>query len=238
MNSAGTVSQNDVKENSGDIPVDNLSAQENLNYNYDLLVKCALVGDVGTGKSTLVSRYVKNDQFVGSHSSPTVGVEFTTQCCEAKNGNIIKYQLWDASGHPRYRSMLNKFFESSVVVILVYSVDNRESFESLQMWYDFIKSQENNENVLFAVVGNKSDLKDSQVIEKEAREFAEKCGALFCTVSAVTGKGVEKLFKMIANHIENLKGLSQKGKARNSVEDAGGCCHSKNSKQCNVCIVM
>ena len=45
--------------------------------NYDYLFKVVLIGDSGTGKSNLLSRFTRNEFSLDSRS--TIGVEFATR---------------------------------------------------------------------------------------------------------------------------------------------------------------
>ena len=53
-------------------------------------------------------------------------------------------------------------------------------------------------NIVIALIGNQSDLyKDEQVTNSEGLAFAEEINAIFKTVSAKTGEGIDELFKNI-----------------------------------------
>ena len=66
----------------------------------EVLYKIVIIGDAGTGKSCILSRYWK-DTF-NEESKPTVGCEFNTKIITV-DGESIKLQVWDESGQERYR---------------------------------------------------------------------------------------------------------------------------------------
>ena len=50
------------------------------------------------------------------------------------------------------------------IVILVYSIDNKQSFENIGYWYNEACNMLGN-NFVLSIVGNKYDLFDSDIIE-------------------------------------------------------------------------
>lgn len=58
---------------------------------YDYLYKIVLIGDSGVGKSSLLSRFTRNEFDLESKS--TIGVEFATRSIQV-DGKIIKAQVF------------------------------------------------------------------------------------------------------------------------------------------------
>ena len=74
------------------------------------------------------------------------------------DGKTIKLQIWDSSGQERYRVINKLEFQDSQCVIFVYNISNLQSFQSIsECWYEEVKKSVQ-ENTLFYVVGNKSDM--------------------------------------------------------------------------------
>ena len=61
---------------------------------YDYLYKIVLIGDSGVGKSSLLSRFTRNEFDLESKS--TIGVEFATRSIQV-DGKVIKAQVFLAS---------------------------------------------------------------------------------------------------------------------------------------------
>lgn len=59
------------------------------------MYKIVVVGNTGTGKTNISTRYVR-DQFM-EVSNATLGVEFLTKIVEV-NGKRIKIAIWDTAG--------------------------------------------------------------------------------------------------------------------------------------------
>lgn len=58
---------------------------------YDYLYKIVLIGDSGVGKSSLLSRFTRNEFDLESKS--TIGVEFATRSIQV-DGKVIKAQVF------------------------------------------------------------------------------------------------------------------------------------------------
>ena len=57
----------------------------------------------------------------------------------------------------------NKFFYRNVsIILLVYDITNKESFESLESYWKNEIKVHGDKNVIFAIVGNKSDLYEDE----------------------------------------------------------------------------
>ena len=133
---------------------------------YDLSFKIIVVGDCGVGKSCLTMKGTKN--LFEENYTPTVGFEFFTFNVRIGDKNI-KLQIWDTCGQEAYKSLITSFYRNSSLAILVYSIDNRSSFDNIENWLNEIKSQANPEIKVF-LIGNKTDLEDHRQISKEEAE--------------------------------------------------------------------
>lgn len=65
------------------------------NDRFDYAMKFIIVGDVGVGKTSLISRFITG-QFNPNHDL-TVGIEFGDKKI-AVNNRTIKLQIWDTAG--------------------------------------------------------------------------------------------------------------------------------------------
>ncbi len=97
--------------------------------------------------------------------------------------------------------MTKLFIQGSKIVILVYCINQKKSFESLDYWYNSIM-EICGENVVLGIVGNKMDLFDDEekveVTEDEGQKYADEKKALFKLVSAkIDKKGIDSLFDQL-----------------------------------------
>ena len=160
------------------------------NYSkYDISFKIIAIGDHGVGKTCLTSKAVRN-QFI-ELTTTTVGFDFLTFNL-AINNNIINLQIWDTCGQEVYRSVIRNFYRDSSLALILYAINDKDSFEHAQKWLDDLKEQAN-KNVRVFLVGNKSDLEEERVIsKKEGEKFKEdKKLDKFMETSAKTGENAQ-----------------------------------------------
>ena len=153
-----------------------------LNTRNDLFAKIEIIGDVKVGKSTILSRLIK-DKFKEEYS-PTVGYEFTTYLIKVNN-IVLKMQLWDMCGDENYRSALFNLYRNTVVGILVCS---RESFNNLENWIVNLKKCALPWSKLI-LLGNKCDDEENREVSyEEGKRIAKKHNLFFfMEVSAKEG---------------------------------------------------
>lgn len=163
-------------------------------------LKVILLGDPGVGKTNIINRYLY-DKFDQS-SKPTLGSSFGEKILK-KDGSSYSLKIWDTTGQERYNSITKLFIKGSHIVILVYSIDNLASFDNLKNWYNYVKEELQREKFILAIVGNKRDLFENEVVsDNEGKEFAKSLGALFYLVSAKSDQeGIKKLFTSLLDEL-------------------------------------
>ena len=167
--------------------------------------KTVMLGESSVGKSSLVLNYVHNVFY--DFQEPTIGAAFLCKTQRIKN-ETVKFEIWDTAGQERYHSLTPMYYRNARAAIVVYDITNGSSFVRGQMWVRDLQHQARND-VIIALIGNKSDLEDDRVIEyDEAEMYAKEKNILFLETSAKTGINVETIFTKIG---ENLlaKGVNQ-----------------------------
>ena len=153
---------------------------------YDISFKIIVIGDSGVGKSCLTTQAVRNN--FEEFYTATVGFEFLTFNMKINN-NVLKLQIWDTCGQEVYKSLISNFYRNSSLALILYAINNKDSFQHAENWLNDLKSQAN-PNVRVFLVGNKCDLEKERVISKEEGEKfkEEKKLDKFIETSAKTGE--------------------------------------------------
>ena len=153
---------------------------------YDISFKIIVIGDSGVGKSCLTTQAVRNN--FEEFYTATVGFEFLTFNMRINN-NVLKLQIWDTCGQEVYKSLISNFYRNSSLALILYAINNRDSFQHAETWLNDLKNQAN-PNVRVFLVGNKSDLENERVVSKEEGEKFkdEKKLDRFFETSAKTGE--------------------------------------------------
>jgi len=99
--------------------------------------KVALVGDKGTDKTGIISRFIENT----FNSAGKLSTCFCTKTIYFKEENkSIEFEIWDTPGEKEYYSFTKIFYKDVNAVILVYNITLRSSFENLKYyWINKIK---------------------------------------------------------------------------------------------------
>ena len=144
-------------------------------------IKVVFLGLGPGGKSCLIK--VATGQKFDSFSLDTSSSSYETKVIH-KNKKNYELQLWDMTGQERFLSLNKIFIMNSKIVVLVYDITIRATFEKLNHLYELAKESVGND-AIFGIVGNKSDLfMDEKVSEEEGKRFAESIGAKFALTSA------------------------------------------------------
>ncbi len=167
-----------------------------------LILKIALLGEAESGKSCLLTQYVKN-QFSMEYNS-TVAANFF-----AKNLNLdgkeVQLQFWDTDG----KEKINKFgslFRNTDCCVLVCDLTDEKSFEGLEKWRtEFLNklAPKEPDNFPFVLIGNKCDRSDERKVQdSQIKKYCESHNNIpYFETSAKTAFNVEKAFEEIARLI-------------------------------------
>lgn len=171
---------------------------------YDILIKCVVIGDSGVGKSAFINRLVNpGAQFCDSHVS-TIGVDFHIHTRHVAD-KTVRCQIWDTAGQERFRAMNRTHYRGSHVVFLMYDVSRAESLANLrEHWLPEVLSAVRDDTTLM-VIGNKTDLPDErhEIDCADAAQFAQDVGALYIETSAKVNNNVESaLSQAVRNYVK------------------------------------
>ena len=159
--------------------------------------KVVIVGATSVGKTCIINKALTNSF---KDVSPTLGANYSTKVIRLNNGVEVHLQIWDTAGDEQYRSIVPIFFRKASAAILVYSIDQEQSFKDIGQYVDLLN--EKTDELFKVLVGNKSDLEDQrQVSIEEGNEYASCIEAEFFETSAKTGENINQLFQSLAQHV-------------------------------------
>ena len=173
-------------------------------------IKIILLGETGVGKTNLIRVFFGmefKENFVSSSSS---------DCFEGDlkyNDKSYKFFLWDTAGQERYRAINRMFFKDARIILIVYSIIDKHSFDEVDFWIKYVKENIKDEKYIIALIANKNDLYEKQIVmDEEGREAAEKYNIDFLTTSAKTDAVSFKEFvnRLIINYINMTEGSGSK----------------------------
>ena len=165
--------------------------------------KVVLVGESGVGKTSIIKQFTSHSFDPDCQAS--ISSQFSSKVVNINDTKkAIRFDLWDTAGQEKYRSLAKIFYKDARIIIFVYEITNKKSFEGLQnYWYQQVNSS-CLPNVIFALVGNKNDLYNiAEVNEDEAMKWADSIGAIFQTTSALSNTGIDVLFQLVGKKFLN-----------------------------------
>ncbi len=160
--------------------------------------KIAVCGDPHVGKTSLILRYT--NKVFNRNYLPTLGVSVSSKIIQVDDA-LVQLVIWDIAGQAQFKTMRNAFYKGARGVFFVFDLTNPESFDNLESWYKDIEK-----NVIEFpkghIIGNKNDLKEQRVINKEeANQIADKLNLEYIETSALTGESVELIFEKLARKL-------------------------------------
>ena len=117
-----------------------------------------------------------------------------------KDGKKIVFIAYDTKGQEKFRPLIRSYFKGADGIILMYSIDFKESFDDLENWINMLKEEDSFEIPIY-LVGNKNDLETEREITKEqGAEYAEKYGFIFteCSVKNDSWDKIKSIFEDLA----------------------------------------
>jgi len=197
---------------------------------YDHLVKLILVGDEGTGKTSLMRRFC-DDEFMFSYMA-TIGVDFKIRTLDLSVDGVptkVKLQMWDTAGQERFNSITKSFYRGADIMVVVYDVTSHHTFAHVRKWIAGC-TEVCGSSIPMCLVGNKCDLAQHRQVETEAgRELAGRMGsegnpAVFVETSAKEGSGVDEIFEQMAlEFVRRERAAASAGGSGPSRAGAWGC---------------
>ena len=143
-----------------------------------------------------------------------VGIDTHKFIIEMKDGKKIVFIVYDTKGQEVSRHLTRTYFKMSDGIILMYSIDCKESFDDLENWINMIKEEDSFEIPIY-LVGNKNDLETKREITREqGAEYAEKYGLIFteCSVKNDSWDKIKSIFEDLAKVVYEVSLGNNKSK--------------------------
>ena len=183
-----------------------------------------LLGDYNVGKTGLIKKYMnKNDNEIKDSS---IGIKIIEK---EMDDNILT--IIDTSGNKRNKGIIDSVYKRADVFIVVFDMNNEESFNNIKFWFDLIEKKNYKKDIIIYIVGNES-IENCEVKTKEDIENLLKIHKNYkdhlinpinyIIVNLKTNYNIEKLFEDIINKIYNSKKINEKIEKQNRKEQ-GSC---------------
>ncbi|KAK4049718.1 hypothetical protein OIV83_003993 [Microbotryomycetes sp. JL201] len=197
---------------------------------WDFIQKQILLGDAGTGKSSLLVR-LTDDRFL-QHSEPSKLLLLYILVVELVDGpdrgKRVKLQIWDTAGQESFRSITRSYYRGAGGALLVFDISSRSSFDSCASWLEDLRAW-GEPDLVVLLVGNKGDLINDNdddsthraVTKEEAEQWARdnNVTAGYVETSAKSGQGVLDAFDTLTRRVHDRQQESRP--SRNATSGRG-----------------
>jgi len=146
--------------------------------------KVLVVGEPGTGKTSIIQRYVTNS--FNPNQRNTIGYDFALKKIQHNDNLCLNMQLWDIAGQERYGNMTRVYYQEAVGAFIVFDVTKPQTFDRLLIWKKDIDSKvrlpPDDRPIPVVLLANKCDLlpnndqsKDGGVFFKTKTDMDQYC---------------------------------------------------------------
>nr|CAD7203929.1 unnamed protein product [Timema douglasi] len=151
--------------------------------------KCILIGDVTVGKTALMQMFVSDGRTWPKTYNMTLGVDLGRKKIKIPDtDHSIEMLMFDSSGRDLYLDCLPRYWDTPHLLLVVYDVTSQNSLDSAERWVTLAREclpEEEREQRLGVLFGNKCDLSDRRVVTPKAGQLvAEKLGLEYFEGSA------------------------------------------------------
>ena len=172
----------------------------------DLNLKVILLGDSTVGKTSIFTQYIKKEFQISTLA--TIGMDNTKKTIKL-DGRTINLSILDTPGNPTFRNITKNSIRNSDIIIIVFDITNKNSFENLEKWYNFVKEMLDIDKIVVGIAANKNDLEEkSEVTPDEYNSFSQNYNVDVFSVSAINYSIIEEMFFKLTEKYYNsfLKG--------------------------------
>ncbi|DAZ98070.1 TPA: hypothetical protein N0F65_001945, partial [Lagenidium giganteum] len=173
----------------------------------DLLRKetTPVVGDATVGKTALLQVLKSSGHEYPKNYVMTSGVELCIKSIPIPDTQVVvELFLFDCAGQSIFnqREFGQLHYKGASAVMVVYDINNRESFKSVAKWYQDVTSVAMNRNIPGVLVANKTDLRENNrdaISTKDGEDMADKGDMKYFECSAQQNTGIDAPFTHIAD---------------------------------------
>ena len=165
--------------------------------------KLVVFGAGAVGKSALTIQFVQG-YFITDYD-PTI--EDCYKRALAIDNENVQLDILDTAGQDDFAPMRTQYMRQGKGFIIVYAIDDRASFEEVEVFHRDLLRTKGATNVPVVICGNKCDLEDKRVVSKtEGEELADRLKAKFFETSALANLHIEDAFRTVVREIRKSQG--------------------------------
>lgn len=126
-------------------------------------------GQAAVGKTAILEQLLYGNHIVGSESNETQEDVYVASV-ETDRGVKEQLRLYDTKGLHDGQDLPKHYYSVADGFVLVYSVDNSESFKKVDVLKKEIDKSRDKKEVTVIVLGNKTDLRERRQVDQDAAQ--------------------------------------------------------------------
>ena len=170
-------------------------------------LRICVLGKTMVGKTCLINRFL-NGKYQVEHDR-TIEEQYS-KYLKIKDEDCM-LEITDTGGLDEYLSSLDIWINNSDGFLLVYSINDKDSFDGIKMRYENILKYKKSKKFCALVVGNKTDLENEELKEErkvnkeEVDKFCEENNLECIEVSAKNNDNINKIFQQLGENVFDMK---------------------------------
>ena len=121
-----------------------------------MIYKVLVLGDYGTGKSTLFERFL---QLPGAEKKLSIKLELV-EITKIIEGKEVTLQIYDIPGKELTSDKRSKHYKNAVGAFILFDISRPDSFRHAPFWIEELMNYNGYGKVPIILVGNKGDLRE------------------------------------------------------------------------------
>ena len=113
-------------------------------------LKIVLLGSICVGKTSIIDQYIRNGFY--ELFEKTIDADKSIKEIVLSDGKKIDLEIWDTPGSKIYISASKHCLKNAKIVLLIYDITDKRSFEELNYFYNDICEMNEKENIFFVLL--------------------------------------------------------------------------------------
>lgn len=151
------------------------------------MIKIMLVGDSNVGKTSIMQAFCHPNQHQFKNVKGTVGLDYAQRIANIKGRNVL-VQIWDTAGQERFQTLTPSYYRSAMGILLVFSVTDKSSFNSIEIWMRQISQY--SKGIPVVILCNKIDINSREVSDSQCKALQKHHGVKTINTSVINNHNI------------------------------------------------
>eukprot|EP00057_Strongylocentrotus_purpuratus_P033181 XP_790473.1 PREDICTED: ras-related protein RIC1 [Strongylocentrotus purpuratus] len=178
----------------------------------DLFFKIILLGDAGTGKTSLMLKYTQSELLESSRYEHSLD---TSSRIVRRDDKSIQLDIRDTAGMERYRSLTKSHYNGAKGALILFDLTDEKSFSNVAHWLEDLEQYTDRpDRVQVIMVGTRCHKKDQRTVPGDRiTKLAEHHNATSIEISVEEDINITETFDVLVDRIlsshPELRGADQ-----------------------------